>query len=63
MPSKDHFSLARTLESGGKSYRYYDLKSLEEQGLGSISSLPFSIKVLLEALFVSLTDGQLLKNM
>ncbi|WP_312151180.1 aconitate hydratase AcnA, partial [Paenibacillus odorifer] len=49
MPSKDHFSLARTLESGGKSYRYYDLKSLEEQGLGSISSLPFSIKVLLEA--------------
>lgn len=49
MPSKDHFSLARTLESGGKSYRYYDLNSLEEQGLGSISSLPFSIKVLLEA--------------
>lgn len=48
MPSKDHFSLARP-QSGGKSYRYYDLKSLEEQGLGSISSLPFSIKVLLEA--------------
>jgi aconitase A len=49
MPSKDHFSLARTLESGGKTYRYYHLNSLEQQGLGDISSLPFSIKVLLEA--------------
>jgi aconitate hydratase len=49
MPSKDHFSLARTLESGGKTFRYYDIKSLQEQGLGDISSLPFSIKVLLEA--------------
>lgn len=49
MPSKDHFSLARTLESGGKTYRYFHLQSLEEQGVGDISSLPFSIKVLLEA--------------
>lgn len=49
MPSKDHFSLAKNLESGGKTYRYYHLNSLEEQGAGSISSLPFSIKVLLEA--------------
>lgn len=49
MAQKDQFSLARTLESGGKSYRYYDLNALEQQGLGNISSLPFSIKVLLEA--------------
>lgn len=49
MPTKDQFSLSRTLEAGGKSYRYYHLQSLEEQGLGKISSLPFSIKVLLEA--------------
>ncbi|MBY0010598.1 aconitate hydratase AcnA [Paenibacillus typhae] len=49
MPSKDHFSLSKNLESGGKTYRYYDLNSLEQQGAGDISSLPFSIKVLLEA--------------
>ncbi len=49
MPSKDHFSLSKSLESGGKTYRYYDLNSLEQQGAGDISSLPFSIKVLLEA--------------
>lgn len=49
MPSKDHFSLAKNLKSGGKTYRYYHLNALEEQGAGDISSLPFSIKVLLEA--------------
>ncbi|AIQ11137.1 aconitate hydratase AcnA [Paenibacillus durus] len=49
MPSKDNFNLVRSFTSGGQTYRYYDLQSLEQQGLGSISSLPFSIKVLLEA--------------
>ncbi|WP_068782762.1 aconitate hydratase AcnA [Paenibacillus phocaensis] len=49
MSANDFFSSARTLEVGGKSYRYYDLQALEQQGLGSISKLPFSIKVLLEA--------------
>lgn len=49
MSANDFFSAARTLEVGGKSYRYYDLQALEQQGLGKISRLPFSIKVLLEA--------------
>ncbi len=49
MPTNDAFSISRTLEVGGKSYRYYDLKDLEQQGLGEISKLPVSIKVLLEA--------------
>ncbi|AKG37401.1 aconitate hydratase AcnA [Paenibacillus durus] len=49
MPSKDNFNLVRSFTSGGQTYRYYDLQALEQQGLGSISSLPFSIKVLLEA--------------
>lgn len=49
MSANDFFSAARTLEVGGKSYRYFDLQSLEQQGLGNISKLPFSIKVLLEA--------------
>lgn len=49
MTAKDQFSTARSLKVGGKTYRYYSLKALEEQGLGSISKLPFSIRVLLEA--------------
>lgn len=49
MSKQDFFSSSRKLEVGGKSYRYYDLSTLEEQGLGPISKLPFSIKVLLEA--------------
>ncbi|WP_044480162.1 aconitate hydratase AcnA [Paenibacillus antibioticophila] len=49
MSNQDFFSSSRNLEVGGKSYRYYDLNTLEEQGLGPVSKLPFSIKVLLEA--------------
>lgn len=49
MSKNDFFSSSRTLEVGGKSYRYYDLQALEQQGLGKVSKLPFSIKVLLEA--------------
>lgn len=49
MSKNDFFSSSRTLEVGGKSFRYYDLQALEQQGLGKVSKLPFSIKVLLEA--------------
>ncbi|WP_068614303.1 aconitate hydratase AcnA [Paenibacillus tuaregi] len=49
MPIKDQYSAARSLEVGGKSYRYYDLQALEAQGFSNVSKLPFSIKVLLEA--------------
>ena len=47
MALSDQFSAASTLESGGKTYHYYSLKALEEKGHGSISKLPFSIRVLL----------------
>ncbi|MHA6482665.1 aconitate hydratase AcnA [Paenibacillus sp. strain BS8-2] len=49
MSQQNQYSVRTTLESGGKSYAYYRLGGLEEQGLGEISKLPFSIKVLLEA--------------
>ncbi|MBN2910561.1 aconitate hydratase AcnA [Polycladomyces sp. WAk] len=48
MPN-DVFGVRSQLESGGKTYTYYRLQGLEEQGLGKVSRLPFSIKVLLEA--------------
>ncbi|PAD75533.1 aconitate hydratase AcnA [Paenibacillus campinasensis] len=49
MPVKDQFSISRNLTVGGKEYCYFSLQALEEQGLGQISKLPFSIRVLLEA--------------
>lgn len=48
MPN-DVFGVRTQLESGGKTYTYYRLQGLEEKGLGKVSRLPFSIKVLLEA--------------
>ncbi|XEC93896.1 aconitate hydratase AcnA [Paenibacillus tarimensis] len=49
MAKQDQYSVRTSLDAGGKSYAYYRLQGLEEQGLGNISKLPFSIKVLLEA--------------
>ena len=49
MSKKDHFSVRTKLTVGPKSYQYYRLQGIEEQGIGNISRLPFSIKVLLEA--------------
>lgn len=45
---RDDYSVRSSLTVEGKSYGYYRLQGLEEQGLGEISKLPFSIKVLLE---------------
>ncbi|MDB4868853.1 MAG: acnA [Cohnella sp.] len=43
------YQVQADLQSSGQSYRYYRLQALEEQGLGPVSKLPFSMKVLLEA--------------
>ncbi|MBW5445645.1 aconitate hydratase AcnA [Cohnella sp. CFH 77786] len=47
--SKLPYQVQADLQSSGQSFRYYRLQALEEQGLGPVSKLPFSIKVLLEA--------------
>ena len=67
----DPFSVVRTLSGGSggtdtpsvssdsgmsKTYYYYSLKALEENGVGAISQLPVSIRIILEAL-VRLCDG------
>ncbi len=49
MAKNDAFSVKSSLQVGNKSYQYYRLQGLEEQGIGNVSQLPFSIKVLLEA--------------
>ena len=52
MPVTGHDSLntRRQLNVGGKSYDFFSLKAVSEAGLGDISALPFSLKVLLENL-------------
>ncbi|MDQ0337907.1 aconitate hydratase [Caldalkalibacillus uzonensis] len=49
MTYRDPFSVKSSLQVGDKTYTYFSLPKLEEQGVGAVSKLPFSIKVLLEA--------------
>jgi len=49
MAKNDAYKVKSSLQVGNKSYAYYRLQGLEEQGIGEVSKLPFSIKVLLEA--------------
>ncbi len=50
MPSLDSFKSRQTLTVGAKSYTYYSLEAAEQNGLGDVSRLPASLKVLLENL-------------
>jgi len=46
----DTLKTRRTFIAAGKSYDYYSIQAAEEAGLGDVSKLPFSLKVLLENL-------------
>ncbi len=48
MPSLDSFKSKRTLTAAGKTYAYYSIQAAAENGLGDVSRLPASLKVLLE---------------
>ncbi|MEM9054568.1 MAG: aconitate hydratase AcnA [Pseudomonadota bacterium] len=48
MASHDSFKARKTLTVKGKDYTYYSLNAAAENGLGDISRLPASLKVLLE---------------
>lgn len=56
----DSFQCRRNLDVGGKTYAYFDLKAAEQNGLEGVSSLPFSLKVLLENL-LRFEDGNTVK--
>lgn len=51
----------KQFELNGKSYDYYQLKAVEEQGLGKVSRLPYSIRVLLESVLRQY-DGFVIKK-
>ena len=47
---QDSLNTRRTLDVDGRDYDYFSLAAAAEGGLGDISRLPFSLKVLLENL-------------
>ncbi|HOZ29074.1 MAG TPA: aconitate hydratase AcnA, partial [Hyphomonadaceae bacterium] len=57
MPSLDSFKSRKTLKVGAKTYVYYSLEAAAQNGLGDISRLPVSLKVLLENL-LRFEDGK-----
>ena len=57
MPSLDSFNAKRTLTVGDQTYTYYSLSAAAENGLGDVSRLPASLKVLLENL-LRFEDGK-----
>ena len=48
--SKNSFNSLDTINSSGKNYKIFNLKTAEQNGLDGISKLPKSLKVLLENL-------------
>ncbi len=57
MSSLDTLKTRRRLKVGARSYDYFSIKAAEKAGLGDVSRLPFSLKVLLENLLRS-EDGR-----
>ncbi|MEM1330891.1 MAG: aconitate hydratase AcnA [Planctomycetota bacterium] len=57
----DPFNSRATLEANGKTYSYYRPMALQEAGLGNVDRMPFSIRVLAEAMLRNL-DGFVVTN-
>ena len=47
---QDTLNSKKTLQANGKTYHYFDINAVADKGLGDLSKLPFSLKVLLENL-------------
>ncbi len=61
MPSLDSYACRKTLSVAGKTYAYFDLGEAAKNGLGDITRLPVSLKVLLENLLRN-EDGVAVKK-
>ncbi|MGH7352886.1 MAG: aconitate hydratase AcnA [Candidatus Methylomirabilales bacterium] len=60
MKYRDEFGAKRALESVGGTVHYFDINTLENQGIAVVSRLPFSIKVMLESLLRNVDRYQVL---
>ncbi|MFN3240951.1 MAG: aconitate hydratase AcnA [Planctomycetota bacterium] len=56
MAARNPFSSRSKLKVGRKTYTYFSLQALEDQGLARLERLPFSIRVLLEQALRNLDD-------
>jgi aconitate hydratase len=56
MSKIDSFHSAATLTAGGRAYKIFRLDAVEKAGLGKLSRLPYSIRILLENLLRSEDD-------
>ena len=43
----DSLGTRKTLEGGNKSYDYYSINAAQDAGIGEVSRLPYSLKVVL----------------
>jgi len=59
--AKDTYNARKSFEVDGKRYHYYQLDALEKAGIGNVSKLPYSIKVLLESVLRQM-DGFVIKD-
>lgn len=57
----DIFKARSSFSVNGKQYNYYRLQALEEAGIGNVSKLPYSIKILLESVLRQY-DGKTIKK-
>ena len=62
MTNQDVFSARRTLETNSGPVTFYNVNALEEQGIGQISRMPFSIKVMLESLLRNVNGYDVLRR-
>src|ERR671918_281649 len=54
---KDLLGTLKTFETGGQTAKFYSLPELEAQGIGAVSRLPISIRILLESVLRN-CDGE-----
>ena len=60
-PHPNSFSALDSLRAGNRSYAYFRLDALERAGIGKLSRLPFSLKILLENL-LRCEDGRAVRR-
>ena len=58
-PAHNLFNTRQTLESEGLTCNYYSLPALTEAGIGSITTLPVSLRILLESLLRNYDEHQI----
>lgn len=57
--NQDTFQARKSFTVNGKTYNYYSLQALEDAGIGNVSRLPYSVKVLLESVLRQV-DGRVI---